>query len=143
MVRPAETPERAVQLEHRLEQLRDPSVTLPEAAGLRSRLLSLHKTERGASTPVVSPEDDMARRDARPDEPAGPLPEPLRSRLGSRSRDVLVARRVGGVVLSGRCPSFHAKQVVQHEVTEFFGLPVLSNGIEVRDPSRIVPGRAR
>jgi hypothetical protein len=136
MVRPAETPERAAQLEHLLERLRDPSVTLPEAAGLCSRLLSLlHETEHVASTPVVSPEDDMARRDSSPDEPAGPLPEPLRSRLGSLSRDVLVARRGGGVVLSGRCPSFHAKQVVQHEVTEFFGLPVLSNGIGVRDPS--------
>ncbi len=136
MVRPAETPERNAQLEHLLERLRDPSVTLPEAAGLRSRLLSLlHETEHGASTPVVSPEDDTARRDSSPDEPAGPLPEPLRSRLGSRSRDVLVARRGGGVVLSGRCPSVHAKQVVQHEVTEFFGLPVLSNGIGVRDPS--------
>ena len=77
----------------------------------------------------------MAGRIPSQDEPAGPLPEPLRSRLGSRSREVLVARRGGGLVLSGRCPSFHAKQVVQHEVAEFFGLPVLSNGIDVRDPS--------
>ena len=46
-----------------------------------------------------------------------------------------MARRGGGLVLSGRCPSFHAKQVVQHEVAEFFGLPVLSNGIDVRDRS--------
>jgi hypothetical protein len=136
MVRPAETPERAAQLEHLLERLSNPSVTLPEAAGLRSRLLLLlHETERGASTPVVSPEVDMARRDASPDEPAGPLPEPLRRRLGSRSWDVLVACRGGGVFLSGRCTSFHTKQIVQHEVTEFFGLPVLSNEIDVRDPS--------
>jgi hypothetical protein len=136
MVRPVKTPERAAQLEHLLDRLRDPNVTLPEAAGLRSRLLSLLlQTGRGAPTPVVSPEVDMARPDASPDEPPGPLPEPLRSRLGSRSRDVLVARRGGGVVLSGRCPSFHAKQVVQHEVAEFFGLPVLSNEIDVRDLS--------
>src|SRR3954468_11015385 len=46
MVRPAETPERAAQLEHLLERVKDPSVTLPEATGLRSRLLSLlHEPE--------------------------------------------------------------------------------------------------
>ena len=135
MVPPDETPKRAAQLEHLLERLRESSVTLPEAAGFRSRLLSLlHEAERDVSTPAVGPENVVAGRIPNPDEPAGPLPEPLRSRLGSRSRDVLVARRGGGLVLTGRCPSLHAKQVVQHEVAEYFGLPVLSNGISVRDP---------
>ena len=46
-----------------------------------------------------------------------------------------MARRGGGLVLQRALPSFHAKQVVQHEVAEFFGLPVLSNRIVVRDPS--------
>ena len=111
-------------------------MTLSEAAGLRSLLRSLLlETEADFAVPAVGPENVRSGRIPSQDEPAGPLPEPLRSRLGSRSREVLVARRGGGLVLSGRCPSFHAKQVVQHEVAEFFGLPVISNRIDVRDPS--------
>jgi hypothetical protein len=137
MVRRIEIPERAAQLERLLELLCDLSVTLPEAAGLRARLFSLLQgAERGEATTEWGLEGAVASRTPGPDdEPAGPLPEPLRGRLGGRSRDVLVARRGCGVVLCGRCPTFHAKQVVQHEVAEFFGLPVLSNGIDVRGSS--------
>ena len=76
MLRPVEPTERSVRLEHLLERLRDPSVTLPEATGLRSRLLSLLlETEGDVSTPAVGPENVMAGRIPSQVEPAGPSPK--------------------------------------------------------------------
>jgi len=123
----------AAELEALLRRLCDPSVRLPEAAELHARMVSLlERLEHGGATLGGGPAGDGDPGAARPvDQPAAPLPAPVSCRLGGRSRDVRVALRGGGLVLSGRCPSHHAKQVVQHEVSEFYGLPVLHNGIDV------------
>jgi hypothetical protein len=123
----------AAELEDLLERLCDLSVTLPEAAGLRARMSSLlEQLEHLGATLGSRPADNGNPGAAWPvDKPAAPVPADVSGRLGGRSRDVRVAIRGGGLVLSGRCPSLHAKQVVQHEISEFYGLPVVHNGIDV------------
>lgn len=55
----------------------------------------------------------------------------LRRRLGGRFHDLRVVLRPGGVVLRGRTPTYHAKQLAQHAAMALSGLPILANDIEV------------
>jgi hypothetical protein len=53
------------------------------------------------------------------------------SRLGGRVRDLRVVIREDGLILQGRAPTYHAKQLAQHAAMEAGQLPVLANDIEV------------
>ena len=53
------------------------------------------------------------------------------SRLGGRVRDFRVVIREDGLILQGRAPTYHAKQLAQHAAMEVGHLPVLANDIEV------------
>jgi hypothetical protein len=55
----------------------------------------------------------------------------LQRRLGSRVRDLRVIVRENGVILQGRAPTYHAKQLAQHAAMELAGRPILANNIEV------------
>ncbi len=55
----------------------------------------------------------------------------LQRRLGNRIRDLHVEVRAGGVILKGRAPTYHAKQLAQHAAMELASLPILANDIEV------------
>jgi len=52
-------------------------------------------------------------------------------RVGGRIRNLRVLVRHNGVVLQGRCTTYHAKQIAQHAAMELTGLPILANDIEV------------
>ncbi len=52
-------------------------------------------------------------------------------RVGGRVRDLRVLVRHNGVILRGRCTTYHAKQIAQHTAMELTGLPILANDIEV------------
>ncbi len=56
----------------------------------------------------------------------------VQSRLAGRIRDLRVRIRADGIVLEGRAPTYHAKQLAQHAVMELAELPILANDIEVR-----------
>jgi hypothetical protein len=68
-------------------------------------------------------------------EPTLPQEEHLESlmarRLGNRIRGLRVLVRPDGVILQGRCGTYHAKQLAQHAVMEHTKLPILANDIEV------------
>jgi hypothetical protein len=51
--------------------------------------------------------------------------------LGGRLRDFRLEVRDGGIVLRGRAPTYHAKQLAQHAVMSATDLPILRNEIEV------------
>jgi len=53
-------------------------------------------------------------------------------RLGNRVRDLRVVLQEGGLVLLGRAPTYHAKQLAQHAAMELCDMPILANDIEVR-----------
>lgn len=52
-------------------------------------------------------------------------------RLGNRVRDLRVVLRDGGLILLGRAPTYHAKQLAQHAAMELSDKPILANDIEV------------
>jgi len=52
-------------------------------------------------------------------------------RVGGRVRDFRLLVRPNGIVLRGRCATYHAKQIAQHTAMELTGLPILANDIEV------------
>jgi hypothetical protein len=56
----------------------------------------------------------------------------MQRRLGNRIRDLRIVVRPAGVVLQGRAPTYHAKQLAQHAAMELANLPILANDIEVR-----------
>ncbi len=56
----------------------------------------------------------------------------VQSRLGGRVRDLRVVVRDDGLILQGRAPTYHAKQLAQHAAMEVGHLPILANDIEVR-----------
>jgi BON domain len=56
----------------------------------------------------------------------------LQRRLGNRIRDLRVQVLPAGVILQGRVPTYHAKQLAQHAAMELAGIPILANDIEVR-----------
>jgi hypothetical protein len=68
-------------------------------------------------------------------EPIAPHPEHLESlvqrRIGSRVRDLRVVVRTNGLILEGRAPTYHAKQLAQQVVMELADMPILANDIEV------------
>jgi hypothetical protein len=53
------------------------------------------------------------------------------SRLGGRVRELRVLVRDDGLILQGRAPTYHAKQLAQHAAMEVGRLPILANDIEV------------
>ena len=55
----------------------------------------------------------------------------VQERLGTRVRDLRIVVRRQGVILEGRAPSYHAKQLAQHAAMELGELPVLANNIQV------------
>ncbi|MCI0640139.1 MAG: hypothetical protein L0Y72_30980 [Gemmataceae bacterium] len=55
----------------------------------------------------------------------------LQRRLGNRIRDLRVQLLPEGLVLTGRAPTYHAKQLAQHAAMEFCDVPILANDIEV------------
>jgi hypothetical protein len=65
------------------------------------------------------------------------LPQPehlealLLNRLGGRVRDLRIVVREDGLILQGRAPTYHAKQLAQHAAMEVGGMPILANDIEV------------
>ena len=54
------------------------------------------------------------------------------SRLGGRVRDLQVVVRKDGLILKGRAPTYHAKQLALHAAMDVGQLPILANDIEVR-----------
>jgi hypothetical protein len=56
----------------------------------------------------------------------------VQRRLGNRVRDLRVLVRADGIVLQGRAPTYHAKQLAQHAAMEVSTLPILANDITVR-----------
>ena len=52
-------------------------------------------------------------------------------RLGNRIRDLQVEVRTLGLVLKGRAPTYHLKQLAQHAAMELCDVPILANDIEV------------
>jgi hypothetical protein len=60
------------------------------------------------------------------------LESQVQHRLGGRIRDFRVLVRDNGLILQGRTPTYHAKQLVQHAVMEVGQMPILANDIEVR-----------
>ncbi len=55
----------------------------------------------------------------------------VQQRLGTRVRDLRIVVGRQGVILEGRAPSYHAKQLAQHAAMELGELPVLANNIQV------------
>ncbi len=55
----------------------------------------------------------------------------MHRRLGNRIRDLRVLVLPGGVILQGRAPTYHAKQLAQHAAMELADVHILSNDIEV------------
>ncbi len=55
----------------------------------------------------------------------------IRRRLGGQMSDLRVLVQTEGLVLRGRCRSYHAKQLALHAATEMTDLPILSNEIRV------------
>ena len=56
----------------------------------------------------------------------------LQRRLGNRIRNLRVRVLPTGLVLEGRAPTYHAKQLAQHAAMEVAGMAILANDIEVR-----------
>ncbi len=56
----------------------------------------------------------------------------LQRRLGNRIRNLRVHVLPTGLVLQGRAPTYHAKQLAQHAAMELAAVPILANDIEVR-----------
>jgi hypothetical protein len=52
-------------------------------------------------------------------------------RIGNRVRELRVLVRRDGIVLQGRAPTYHAKQLAQHAAMELLSLPIAANEIEV------------
>lgn len=59
------------------------------------------------------------------------LESQVRRRLGNRVRDLRVVVHDEGIILEGRAPSYHAKQLAQHAAMESADLRILANNIEV------------
>jgi hypothetical protein len=59
------------------------------------------------------------------------LEELVQSRLGGRVRNLRLLVRDNGLILQGRAPTYHAKQLAQHAAMEVGHLPILANDIEV------------
>jgi hypothetical protein len=55
----------------------------------------------------------------------------MQRRLGNRIRDLRILVRPSGIILQGRAPTYHAKQLAQHAAMELASLPILANDIEV------------
>lgn len=55
----------------------------------------------------------------------------VQRRVGGRVRNLQVIARPDGVIIRGRAPTYHAKQIAQHAVMELAGQRILSNDIEV------------
>jgi hypothetical protein len=55
----------------------------------------------------------------------------IRCRLGRQVPGFHLVVAGGGLILRGRAPSYHAKQLVQHAVMKSTRLPILANEIEV------------
>lgn len=55
----------------------------------------------------------------------------LHRRLGNRIRGLHIQVLPQGIILQGRAPTYHAKQLAQHAAMELANLPVLANDIEV------------
>jgi hypothetical protein len=53
------------------------------------------------------------------------------TQIGGRVRDFRLAARGTGLVLQGRCRTYHAKQLVLQAVMEVTELPILANEIRV------------
>lgn len=60
------------------------------------------------------------------------LANQVQARLGGRVRDLRLVLQDHGLVLRGRAPTYHAKQLAQHAVMTATRLPILANEIEVR-----------
>lgn len=56
----------------------------------------------------------------------------IERRLSGRVRDLRIVVRDNGVILQGRAPTYHAKQLAQHAAMELAGMRILANDIEVR-----------
>ena len=56
----------------------------------------------------------------------------LDERLCGRFRGLHVQLKDNGLVLTGRVPTYYAKQVAQELMMQFTDLPILANEIEVR-----------
>jgi len=67
--------------------------------------------------------------------PGGPemaqLEAHVQARLHGRVRHFRLVVCGGGLILTGRAPTYYAKQLAQHAVMEATALPILANEIEV------------
>jgi hypothetical protein len=59
------------------------------------------------------------------------LVQRVQHQLKGRLRDFDLKHRGNGVVLTGRVPTYYAKQLAQHAVMRATVLPILGNDIEV------------
>ena len=58
----------------------------------------------------------------------------IRARLNERIRDLDVAASGASIVISGRCETFHTKQLAQHAALDVMNDEPLENRIEVHEP---------
>lgn len=56
----------------------------------------------------------------------------VQKRLVGRVQNLRLQFRNDGLVLQGYAPTYYVKQLAQHAVMEFTGLPLLANEIEVQ-----------
>lgn len=59
------------------------------------------------------------------------LEEQVLSQLSGRLRDFRLLLHEGRLILKGRAPTYHAKQLAQHAVMAAADLPIHANDIEV------------
>jgi hypothetical protein len=55
----------------------------------------------------------------------------IQNHLGSRVRHLRVICTADGIILQGKAPTYHTKQLAQHVVMEIAKLSVVANEIEV------------
>jgi hypothetical protein len=68
----------------------------------------------------------------------------IRGQLSNRIYDLRLRIRGNGIVLQGRCPSYHLKQLAQELVKRVTDVPVSANDIEViAAPRRSRPAKKR
>jgi hypothetical protein len=59
------------------------------------------------------------------------LEQHVQCRLAGRVRELRLLRQADGLILRGRAPSYHVKQLAQHALMQVTPLRILANEIQV------------
>jgi hypothetical protein len=82
----------------------------------------------------MSREPDIERPAPLTPETLAELERLICQRLGGQLCDFRLSIREAGLVLRGNTRSHHARQLVQHALTDMTRAPITANEIKVRDP---------